>query len=107
MKFDKLRNSSPNSGFDISSGKFICPVDGVYYFQIWFISKSGGHQAPGIYVDGSAHCHAFAQEPLRSHTCAIIVKLTKGQSVYVSNNIGSKAIREDPYSGFLGYLISQ
>lgn len=104
VKFNKFRDSSSMSGFEISSGKFICPFDGVYFFHFYFISDRDGSIAPGIVVDGTTKCRADAKESSRTHSCAIVTKLTKGQSVYVSHG-DSEGIYYGEWSGFLGYLI--
>ena len=106
VPFNQLKDSSSVNGFDVKSGKFNCPVDGLYFFYFHYMSVSDGHIAPAIYVDGTRKCYAYAQERKRSHSCAIVIKLTKGQSVYIDNS-NSYGIRWGEYSGFVGYLISQ
>ena len=106
MPFNKLKDSSSVNGFDLKSGKFNCPVDGLYFFYFHYMSDSDGDTFPTIYVDGTSKCTAYGEENHRSHSCAIVIKLTKGQSVYVDNS-NSKGIYNGEYSGFVGYLISQ
>ena len=106
VKFDQFRDSSSTSEFDISSGKFKCPIDGLYFFHFYFMSVKNGSIAPGIYVDNANKCGTYAEENYRTHSCAIVTKLTKGQSVYVSGG-GSPGIREGNWSGFIGYRISE
>ena len=106
VPFNKLKDSSSVNGFDLKSGKFMTPVDGLYFFDFHYRSVSNGHIAPGIHVDGSAKCYAYAQERYESHSCAVVIKLTKGQSVYIDNT-NSYGIVGGQTSGFLGYLISQ
>ena len=105
--FDNLRDSSPQSGFDTSSGKFICPIDGTYFFEFYFRSSSSGGNNPGIYVDENLRCFAGAHETDRSHSCAIVVKLTKGQSVYIKKSTTKGIYGGIDDSGFLGFLISE
>ena len=104
VKFNKFRDSSSPSGFDISSGKFTCPIDGVYFFHFYFMSDKDGSITPQIYVDNMSKCETYAKENRRTHSCAIVTKLRKGQSVYVSGG-DSEGIFRGNYSGFLGYLI--
>ena len=106
VPFDKLQDSSSVNGFDVKSGKFNSPVEGLYFFYFHYFSDSNGAIAPGIYVDGTRKCLTYASEAHESHSCAIVIKLTKGQSVYIDGN-SSYGIRSGEYSGFLGYLISQ
>ena len=106
VPFNQLKDSSSVNGFDLNSGKFNTPVDGLYFFYFYYMSINDGGIGPGIYVDGTLKCNASAQEQYRSHSCAIVIKLTKGQSVYIDGS-ASDGISSGQGSGFVGYLISQ
>ena len=106
VPFNKLKDSSSVNGFDVKSGKFNSPVDGLYFFYFYYQSSSDGSIYPGIYVNGTRKCHAYTEQNWQTHSCAIVIKLTKGQSVYIDGS-NSAGINSAQYSGFVGYLISQ
>ena len=106
VPFDKLQDSSSVNGFDVNSGKFNSPVDGLYFFYFHYMSVSDGDTAPGIAVDGTKKCRTYTEQNYQTHSCAIVIKLTKGQSVYIDSS-DSHGIYYNQYSGFVGYLISQ
>ena len=106
VPFNKLKDSSSVNGFDVKSGKFNSPVEGLYFFYFYYRSYSDGDIAPGIYVDGTQKCNAYTEQNWQTHSCAIVIKLTKGQSVYIDNS-NSYGIHSGQNSGFVGYLISQ
>ena len=106
VPFNQLKDSSSVNGFDVKSGKFNSPVDGLYFFYFYYRSTSDGDHYPGIYVDGTRKCYAYTEQDHQTHSCAIVIKLTKGQSVYIDGS-NSYGINYGQGSGFVGYLISQ
>ena len=106
VSFNQLKDSRSVNGFDVKSGKFNSPVDGLYFFYFYFMSDTDGETNPEIAVDGTKKCHAYTEQNWRTHSCAIVIKLTKGQSVYMDNS-NSKGVGSGQYTGFVGYLISQ
>ncbi|XP_045202205.2 complement C1q tumor necrosis factor-related protein 3-like [Mercenaria mercenaria] len=106
--FDTVQTNIGNA-YDNVQGKFTCPVDGVYFFTVTFLShvnhlleafiKHAGTSVAGIYTIGAGS--GIDDQSTNS----VVVHCTKGQQVWVEseNNylINGERVGFTLFSGFL------
>ena len=107
IKFDRLLSTSSENGYNPSSGKFIVPEDGVYYFFLhYYILVSSSFSR--IYVDGTTKARTGSDSASQlSIACSLIINLQKNQEVYVKLESGKMyGHSSDPLTYFQGLKIA-
>ena len=89
VKFNKLLSTSSENGYDPSSGKFIVPEDGVYYFFLQYYINGSSSSFSKIYVDGTTKSRTGSASASRLNiVCSLTINLKKNQEVYVKLESG-------------------
>ena len=111
VQFNHLLSTSSENGYDPSSGKFIVPKDGVYYFSLQYYvssSPSSGSYST-IYVDGKAKSRTTSNTGSQMNmACSLTINLQKNQEVYVKLERGYMygGGSGDPLTSFQGFKIA-
>ncbi|XP_078283244.1 complement C1q tumor necrosis factor-related protein 3-like [Rhinoraja longicauda] len=105
--FDKV-NVNIKKAYNIKTGKFITPVNGVYFFSFSSLPHKGAETDVVLMKNGNTVRNIHSSPACYSSHLAVqnaILKLRKGDSVWVKLENGKLWSRDGSIS-FLGFLIS-
>ena len=107
VKFNHLVSTSSENGYNPSSGKFIVPEDGAYYFFLQHYVQYSDSLAT-IFVDGTAKSRTFARTDSKVNiACSLTINLQRNQEVYVQLERGQIwGSSSDPLTSFQGFKIA-
>ena len=108
VKFNHLLSTSSENGYNPSSGKFIVPEDGVYYFFLqYYIWSSSAWSSSAIFVDGKIKSRTNSTPSNNNISCSLTITLQKNQEVYVKLEKGQMyGSSSDPLTSFQGFKIA-
>ncbi|KAK7478796.1 hypothetical protein BaRGS_00030007 [Batillaria attramentaria] len=110
--FDHVQ-SNYGHGYSTSTGKFIVPYPGLYWFRVHFMSTYNGEGTIGIFSNAiTGHgfgCYAYAEDlnvdSNDQASCDLVMHFRTGDEVYVKYHFGEPYIWTG-WSNFLGALIT-
>ncbi|XP_060559294.1 heavy metal-binding protein HIP-like [Ruditapes philippinarum] len=117
MSFTTVVTNEGN-GFDTSTGKFTCPVSGLYFFSLHIIKKRASVDYAGcyIYLNGSSKVRAYIDPQDGANgadigsygvSTSVYLKLKVGDVVTLENCSGTIPSAVEPWTSFSGYLERQ
>jgi hypothetical protein len=112
VKYDAVSHNGGRA-YDVTTGLFTCPVDGLYLFLITHTNGNSAQSEVKIRTDGSAGIIARAQTipgyGFSSATGVGFANCERGQTVWaeVASRDSNSQIRAAEYSNFAGTLIYQ
>ncbi len=82
LEFNRIRVNL-GDGYDIQTGSFTTPVNGIYFFTLSFMSADTKHANLALYVNDERLCVTFARSTNNVATCSAMTELKVGDVVNV------------------------
>nr|QBS36528.1 C1q [Sinonovacula constricta] len=100
--------------YSSTSGLFTCPVSGIYLFQFHALSRESSNAWMELYhnADYIASVFAHAEQDYASAGNSAIIKVTKGDTVYIKAvdatgyPVNLYGATDEVYNTFSGYLLA-
>ena len=106
IKFNERVTSSPDESYNVSSGKFVVPEDGVYHFFLQYYAGTKRSHS-GIYVDNQLKSRIFNESTQVSIYGSLLIQLKKNQEVFVKLENGQMfGSSSDPLTSFQGLMVA-
>ncbi|KAH9489924.1 hypothetical protein Btru_038463 [Bulinus truncatus] len=107
-----FKNVLANVGgaYDVNTGAFTCPKQGLYSFTVGGLSTPGNWMAWDLYVNGRylITVHAYDRADHTSGSRTVLIECKKSERVYVMNKVAvtvfennDKTYQHNIFSGFL------
>ncbi|KAG7463978.1 hypothetical protein MATL_G00182330 [Megalops atlanticus] len=110
LKFDDIVTNLGNH-YDPKTGKFVCPVSGIYFFTYHVLMRGGDGTSmwADLYKNGQVRASAIAQDADQNYDYAgnsVVLHLDSGDDIYIKLD-GGKAHggNNNKYSTFSGYIL--
>jgi hypothetical protein len=106
--FDKVWTNVGN-GYNPNTGKFTAPKSGLYQISGTVMSTSGKNVAVYLFKNDKQTVSLYTGSGYATATVNIVLKLQKGETVYMKNHNSNHIIYSDVsvYCVFSGFLISE
>ena len=83
MRFDNVL-ANLGGGYNVNTGSFTAPVQGLYFFMVYCMRNSnGGQSILAIYANNNRICTAKAYSVFAVATCSAFIQLEVGEVVNV------------------------
>ncbi|XP_062592790.1 complement C1q-like protein 2 [Saccostrea cucullata] len=108
LKFDDVKLNI-GSGYNPVNGKFSASENGLYFFTWNYLIQNGNNAYIGAYVNGKQEvdtCTYSHGNPFNLATGSLVVKLTKGDEVWLQVFYKQAEFLHSTYTFFMGYKLS-